>query len=45
MSGPTAPTPAKETRTLDLSKGTYSAWVNPKYGYAGAMSAEVRLAR
>ncbi len=36
---------SKETRTLDLSKGTYRVWVNPKYGYSGAMSTKVRLAR
>jgi hypothetical protein len=27
-----------ETRTLDLRKGTYRVWVNPKFGHLGVMS-------
>ncbi len=34
---------SKETRTLNLKKGTYRVWVNPKYGYQGVLSAEVYL--
>ena len=35
-----------EKRTLNLRKGTYRVWVNPKFGHLGAMSAtEVRLKR
>ena len=33
----------KETRTLDLKKGTYRVVVRPKYGYLGATSLEVTL--
>ncbi len=34
----------KETRTINLPKGTYRVWVNPGFGYEGAMSnGEVRL--
>ncbi len=33
----------KETRTLNFKKGTYRVWVNPKYGYQGNLSGEVRL--
>ena len=33
----------KETRTLDLKKGTYQVVVRPKYGYLGATSLEVTL--
>jgi hypothetical protein len=29
---------AKETRTVNLAKGTYRVWVNPKFGYQGAFS-------
>ena len=35
----------KETRTVNLKKGTYRVVVNPKYGYVGSTSAEVRLKR
>jgi hypothetical protein len=34
-----------EKRTLNLRKGTYKVFVNPKFGYQGAMSAEIRLKR
>jgi hypothetical protein len=34
---------SKETRTINLKKGTYRVFVNPKYGYQGAFSAEVYL--
>jgi hypothetical protein len=33
----------RETRTLNFKKGTYRVWVNPKYGYQGTLSGEVRL--
>jgi hypothetical protein len=36
---------SKEIRTVNLGKGTYRVWVNPKFGYQGIMSAEVRLKR
>lgn len=36
---------SKETRTVNLKKGTYRVVVNPKYGYVGSTSAEVRLKR
>ena len=36
---------SKEIRTVNLGKGTYRVWVNPKFGYQGVMSAEVRLKR
>ncbi len=37
---------AKETRTLNLRKGTYRVWVRPGYGFAEAMSPnEVTLKR
>ena len=29
---------SKETRTVNLSKGTYRVWVNPKFSYQGAFS-------
>ena len=29
---------SRETRLLNLPKGTYRVWVRPKYGYSGAMS-------
>jgi len=35
----------KETRRLDLKKGTYRVVVLPKYGHLGATSAEVALKR
>jgi hypothetical protein len=35
----------KETRTLNLKKGTYRVVVNPKYGHTGATSAPVTLRR
>ncbi len=35
----------RETRLLNLPKGTYRVWVRPKYGYSGAMSKSVRLIR
>jgi hypothetical protein len=35
----------KETRTINLRAGTYRVKVNPRYGYLGATSAAVRLAR
>jgi len=34
---------SKETRTVNLKKGTYRVWVNPKYNHQGAFSAEVYL--
>jgi len=35
-----------EKRTVNLRKGTYRVWVNPKFGYQGVMSAnEVTLKR
>ena len=35
-----------EKRTLNLRKGTYRVWVNPKFGHQGVMSAnEVTLKR
>jgi hypothetical protein len=35
---------SKETRTVNLPKGTYRVWVNPKFGYQGAFSSsEVTL--
>jgi hypothetical protein len=35
-----------EKRTVDLRKGTYRVWVNPKFGFQGVMSAnEVTLKR
>jgi hypothetical protein len=34
---------SKETRTLNLKKGTYRVFVNPKYGYQGAVSDGVYL--
>jgi hypothetical protein len=35
-----------EKRTVNLRKGTYRVWVNPKFGYQGAMSPnEVTLKR
>jgi hypothetical protein len=35
-----------ETRTVNLRKGTYRVWVNPKFGHLGAMSpSEVTLKR
>ena len=34
---------SKETRTVNLKRGTYRVVVNPKYGYVGTTSAEVRL--
>ena len=36
---------SKETRTVNLKKGTYRVVVKPKYGYMGSTSAEVRLKR
>lgn len=36
---------AKETRTLDLRKGTYRVRVLPKYGLDGSISTAVRLRR
>ncbi len=37
---------SSERRTINLRKGTYRVWVNPKFGYQGAMSAnEVTLKR
>ena len=36
----------REKRTVNLRKGTYRVWVNPKFGYQGAMSPnEVTLKR
>ncbi len=32
-----------ETRTVDLPAGQYRVWVNPKFGFGGAHSAEVTL--
>ena len=32
-----------ETRTLNLTKGTYRVLINPKYGYQGATSSPVAL--
>lgn len=34
---------SKETRTLNLTKGTYRVWVKPKYGYQGGMSEVLSL--
>jgi hypothetical protein len=34
-----------ETRTVNLRKGTYRVWVNPKHGYQGVLSGEVRLTK
>ncbi len=35
-----------ERRTVNLRKGTYRVWVNPKFGFQGVMSAnEVTLKR
>ena len=34
---------SKETRTINLKKGVYRVWVNPKYGHLGAFSREVSL--
>lgn len=36
---------SKETRTLNLKKGTYRVYVNPKYGFLGAVSTNVTLKR
>ncbi len=37
---------SKEIRTVNLGKGTYRVWVNPKFGYQGVLSAtEVTLKR
>jgi hypothetical protein len=36
---------SKETRTINLKKGTYRVAVRPKYGHEGTTSLEVRLAR
>jgi hypothetical protein len=36
---------AGETRKLDLPGGNYRVWVNPKFGFSGAQSAEVALAQ
>ena len=36
---------SKETRTINLKKGTYRVVVKPKYGYAGTISTEVSLRR
>jgi hypothetical protein len=32
-----------ETRTINLRKGTYRVWVNPRYGHQGVLSDEVHL--
>ena len=32
-----------ETRTVDLPAGQYRVWVNPKFGFTGAQSAEITL--
>ena len=34
-----------EKRTINLPKGTYKVFVNPKFGYQGATSAEIVLKR
>ena len=34
-----------EKRTINLPKGTYKVFVNPKFGYQGATSAEITLKR
>ncbi len=34
---------SRETRTINLRRGTYRVWVHPKYGYEGVLSGEVRL--
>lgn len=36
---------SKEVRVLDLRRGTYRVWVNPKFGYDGVLSASVTLRR
>lgn len=36
---------SRETRTLNLKKGTYRVYVNPKYGFQGAVSTTVTLKR
>lgn len=36
---------SSEKRTVNLPKGTYRVWVNPKFGYQGVMSAGVTLKR
>jgi probable HAF family extracellular repeat protein len=36
---------ANETKTINLATGTYRVRVNPRYGYLGATSAAVRVAR
>lgn len=36
---------SSEKRTVNLPKGTYRVWVNPKFGYQGVMSAAVTLKR
>ncbi len=36
---------SSEKRTVNLPKGTYKVFVNPKFGYQGATSAEVVLKR
>ncbi len=38
-------TGSRETRTVNLKRGTYRVWVNPKYGRVGALSVEVYLTR
>ncbi len=32
-----------ETRTINLRKGTYRVWVNPRYGHQGVLSDEVHV--
>jgi hypothetical protein len=34
---------SRETRTINLKKGTYRVWVKPKYDYQGALSAAVYM--
>jgi hypothetical protein len=34
---------SRETRTINLRRGTYRVWVHPKFGYGAVLSGEVRL--
>jgi hypothetical protein len=34
-----------EKRTVNLSKGTYQVWVNPKFNHQGVMSTPIALKR
>lgn len=34
---------SRETRTINLKKGTYRVWVKPRYNYQGALSTPVSL--